>query len=146
MSGAFVTGVPSCALPISIHREAGGAIVLDGSGAPTMQHADDRWSSTGGTARNAKGEPVRMYEPYFSDRPDFEDDVTLRTLGMPTEQFFDAAGRVVRRPLPHGGMERVEFGAWHERHYDANATFDGSGWRLFRAKIRRPSGRTRVGK
>lgn len=116
----------------AIHRDAQGAVVLAGDGTPDLQDAPVRWSTNGWVVRNQKGEPIRAYEPYFSDRPDYEDDAVLRSFGVVTEQFFDAFGRVVRRLLPGGAMERIDYGAWSERHFDANDTVDQSAWRLSR--------------
>jgi len=117
---------------LAIHRDAADDIVLDVSGEPELQVAAIRWSSSGWVAWNAKGEPVRSYEPYFSDRPDYEDDATLQQLGTASVVFHDAAGRVVQSLAPDGSMERSEYGAWIERHYDGNDTVEISDWRLSR--------------
>ncbi|WP_371223409.1 SpvB/TcaC N-terminal domain-containing protein [Roseovarius sp. 2305UL8-3] len=116
----------------AIHRDGAGNIVLAPDGTPDLQDAAVRWSTSGWVARNRKGEPIRAFEPYFSDRPDYEPDAVLQSFGRVTEQFFDAFGRVIRRLLPGGAMERAEFGTWSERHFDANDTVDQSAWRLSR--------------
>ena len=116
----------------AIHRDMQGDVVLAADGSPDLQDAAVRWSTNGWVQRNQKGEPIRAYEPYFSDRPDYEADEVLQQFGQPTEQYFDAFGRVVRRLLPGGAMERSDYGAWSERHFDANDTVDQSAWRLSR--------------
>ena len=114
----------------AIHRDGTGSVVMAPDGTPDLQDTATRWSTTGWVVRNKKGEPTRAFEPYFSDRPDYEPDAVLQSFGRVTEQYFDAFGRVVRRLLPGGAMERAEFGVWNERHFDANDTVDQSAWRL----------------
>lgn len=120
---------------VAIQRDAAGKIMLDASGEPEMVQVATRWVSSGWVARNAKGEPVRSYEPYFSDRPDYEDDAVLRSLGPVSTQFHDASGRLVLSCAPDGSQERAEFGPWRERHHDANDTVDSSDWRITREDL-----------
>ncbi|MFX0541567.1 SpvB/TcaC N-terminal domain-containing protein [Roseovarius sp. S4756] len=115
---------------LAIHR-SGGGIVMDG-GEPALQMASPRWRASGWIQRNRKGEEIRRFEPYFSDRPDYEDDAVLQTLGPAAQQFSDYAGRIVQILGPDGTMERAEYRAWSERHFDANDTVGQSAWRLSR--------------
>lgn len=116
---------------LAIHRDGGGAVVM-ANGEPALAQVAQRWLSSGWVVRNQKGEVIRGYEPYFSDRPDYEPDDVLRNLGTASQHFSDYAGRVVRMLSPDGGMERVEFGVWNERHFDGNDTVAQSAWRLSR--------------
>lgn len=120
--------------------EAGEAVFRDGTGALSVgpdgsldtRQAAIRWRSSGWSRRNAKGESIESFEPYFSETPNYEDDAELRSHGRATRRFYDAAGRLVQTLFPGGTVERSEHGAWTERFYDANDTVATSAWRLAR--------------
>ena len=113
-------------------RDGTGALSMGPDGAPATRPAATRWRSSGWSRRNAKGEPIESFEPYFGEGPDYEDDDALRTHGRATHRFYDAAGRLAQTLLPGGTVERVDHGAWVERFFDANDTVATSAWRLSR--------------
>lgn len=119
----------------AIARGGDGAVLLDGAGAPSLQVTAERWVASGWQRQNGKGETVTLFDPYFSDRVDFEDDDVLTSFGRPTRVFYDALGRMVETQLPDGAIERSVYGAWSKQHFDANDTIDTSAWRLSRVNL-----------
>jgi RHS repeat-associated protein len=84
-----------------------------------------RWIATGKTILNNKGKAVKQYEPYFSDRFQFEEP---QAVGVTPVMYYDAAGRLVRTELPDGTLSRVEFSPWLMRSFDGNDTVQESAW------------------
>jgi RHS repeat-associated protein len=87
--------------------EAGGPVV------------DERWVGSGWTIFNNKGKPVRQYEPFFSDTPDFE---FARRQGVSPILFYDPVGRVVATLHPNHTYEKVLFDPWRQESWDVNDT------------------------
>ena len=100
------------------------------------------WVVSGWTVYNNKGEPVEIFEPFFSTggafaRPRDSDDPTKRDYGAKVKIFYDPRGRVVRRVNPDGSERRTVYGIpssledptnpdhviptpWEQFVYDAN--------------------------
>ena len=81
-----------------------------------------RWAGSGWTIFNNKGNPVRKYEPFFSqaDRGHrFEFGVEA---GVSTSLFYDPLGRIAVTLNPNHTYEKVVFDAWTQRTFDANDT------------------------
>ncbi|MFB9691976.1 SpvB/TcaC N-terminal domain-containing protein [Amorphoplanes digitatis] len=78
-----------------------------------------RWISTGWRVLNNKGNPVRVYEPFFTFDHGFEYGATR---GVSTIKFYDPAQRVVATLSPDHTYEKVTFGAWHRTDWDRNDT------------------------
>lgn len=116
----------------AIQRDAGGAIVVGGDGAPVLAPVAERWATTGWINYNAKGMAVRSFEGFFSTTHGYEDDAVLQGLGHGTRQFYDAAGRLSQRLLPDGAAEHFSYSPWWHRSYDANDNVASSAWRLSR--------------
>ncbi len=102
-------------------RDANGDVVIGADGLPEMtaNPVSPRWITTGWTIFNNKGKPVRRYEPFFSDNHRFEWGVTI---GVSTISFYDAAERAVGTLLPDHTWQKVVFGPWSTRTWDANDT------------------------
>lgn len=102
-------------------REASGALVLGPDGRPEMTAHDvnPRWVGSGWTVFNNKGQPVRQYEPFFSDTHRFEFDLRI---GVSPVLFYDPAGRVVATLHPNHTWEKVIFGPWRQESWDASDT------------------------
>lgn len=81
-----------------------------------------RWVGSGWTVYDNKGDPVRVYEPFFSDTPTYESE---RTAGVSTVHFYDPLRRVVARLFPNATYEKVRFDPWHHQSWDANDTVLG---------------------
>jgi RHS repeat-associated protein len=101
-------------------RDTGGRVVLGADGLPlTTTTAHPRWVSSGWTIYDNKGQPVRSFEPFFTDHARFESDVRI---GVSAVQFFDPRGRVVARLHPDHTWEKAVFDAYRESNWDASDT------------------------
>lgn len=102
-------------------RDAGGAIVVNASGQPVMTANDvsPRWVGSAWIIFNNKGQPVRQYEPFFTDRHEFEFDVRI---GISPVVFHDPTGRVVASLHPNHTWDKVVFDAWREETWDVSDT------------------------
>ena len=49
----------------------------------------DRWLTTGRVVTNNKGKPVKQYEPYFVDTPDYVSNPLLDTFGVTATLYYD---------------------------------------------------------
>ncbi|UWP86804.1 SpvB/TcaC N-terminal domain-containing protein [Dactylosporangium fulvum] len=78
-----------------------------------------RWIATGWTVFNAKGSPVREYEPFFTGTHRFEAD---RTAGVSATRCHDAAQRVVAVLRPDHSWDKVVFDPWRQETWDGNDT------------------------
>ncbi|HEX6839866.1 MAG TPA: toxin TcdB middle/N-terminal domain-containing protein [Polyangia bacterium] len=91
-----------------------------------------RWTGTGRTVFDNKGNPVQKFEPYFSATPGYETVIN----GVSDLLHYDPLDRVVRVDHPNGSYSRFEFGelvqngmgwthqlnAWGQLSYDENDT------------------------
>ncbi|MGE3663005.1 MAG: SpvB/TcaC N-terminal domain-containing protein [Pseudonocardia sp.] len=102
-------------------RGPDGRIVLDAEGRPTMTDDDvePRWVGSGWTVVNNKGEPVRRFEPFFTDTHRHEFDVRI---GVGPILFYDPVGRVVVTLQPDRTYEKVVVDAWRRVAFDRNDT------------------------
>ena len=80
---------------------------------------DPRWVGSGWTIYNNKGKPVRQFEPFFSDTPDFEFGVRV---GVSPILFYDPLERVVATLHPNHTYEKVLFDPWQQTTWDVNDT------------------------
>ncbi|MBC8070323.1 MAG: RHS repeat-associated core domain-containing protein, partial [Deltaproteobacteria bacterium] len=110
------------------HRDADGVLVLDAEGRPELVHTDTRWVGSGRTVVDNKGNPVKQYEPFFSDRPEFDGEDELGRTGVTPLLHYDAFGRLVRTDFPDGTLARVEIEAWRIATHDRNDTVLESAW------------------
>jgi RHS repeat-associated protein len=96
----------------AIQRDASGAVIVDAGGRPVLGPATERWQVSGHVVYDAKGQPGRMYEPYFSPSAAYEGDAVLARFGVSTLTTYDAVGRPVRVDLPNGTYATTTHGAW----------------------------------
>jgi RHS repeat-associated protein len=100
-----------------------GSIVVGTDGQPEMtgDTVKPRWIGNGWTVFNNKGNPVRQFEPFFTDThlPDF--DVHI---GVSPVIFYDALQRVVAVLHPNRTYEKTVFDPWKRTIYDVNDTVD----------------------
>ena len=85
-------------------------------GGPTVA---TRWIAGGWTIWNNKGKPVRTYEPFFADNPDFNYGTAI---GVSATLFYDPVGRVVATLHPDQSWEKVTFDPWRQQSWDRNDT------------------------
>jgi RHS repeat-associated protein len=102
-------------------RDSQGKIIVGTDGQPLMTAADisPRWVGSGWTVFNNKGQPVRQYEPFFTDTLHFEFDVRI---GVSPVLFYDPVERVVATLHPNHTWEKVVFDPWQQTTFDVNDT------------------------
>ncbi len=76
-----------------------------------------RWVGSGWTIYNNKGNPVRKYEPFFTDTHRFEFGLQV---GVSSILFYDAVERVIATLHPNHTWEKVVFDPWQQTTYDVN--------------------------
>lgn len=87
-----------------------------------------RWVGTGRTVFDNKGNPVKKYEPFFSNTHSYEREQDLVETGVTPLLRYDALGRLIRSDFPNGTFRMVEFDPWRELSWDANDTVLESLW------------------
>ncbi|MGW0141739.1 SpvB/TcaC N-terminal domain-containing protein [Streptomyces calvus] len=102
-------------------RAPDGTIVIGADGQPqqTAQDVDPRWVGSGWTIFNNKGDPVRQFEPFFTDTHRFEPDVRV---GVSTVLFYDPLGRVVATLRPDHSWQKKVFDPWREESWNVDDT------------------------
>jgi RHS repeat-associated protein len=104
-------------------RGADGKIVVDVNGEPLTDEGVDpplpRWVGSGWIVFNNKGNPVRQYEPFFTERHQYEFDVRI---GVSSVLFYDPFERVVATLNPDHTWEKVSFDPWRQKTWDASDT------------------------
>ncbi len=86
------------------------------SGGPIV---DPRWTVSGWTLHDNKGNPVRRYEPLYQAGHGFRFGVQA---GSGHTLFYDPLGRVVATLHADHSYEKVVFDAWHIANWDTNDT------------------------
>ena len=81
-----------------------------------------RWVVSGWTIFNDKGNPVRVYEPFFSAAHTFQFGVTA---GVSAIVFYDPLQRAIATLHPNHSYEKVAFNSWHQTMWDVNDTVLG---------------------
>lgn len=90
--------------------------------------ADPRWIGNGRTILNNKGNPVKQYEPYFSDTHEYESEDALVETGVTPIIYYDPVGRNIRTDFPNGTFSKIEFDAWFFKSFDPNDTVKEGQW------------------
>ncbi len=94
-----------------------------------VQNISPRWVGNGRTILNNKGNPVKQYEPYFSDTHEYEDEDCVRMLGVTPILHYDPVGRVIRSDFPDESYSKTEFNPWEQIIFDQNDTLEpGNPW------------------
>ena len=78
-----------------------------------------RWVTSGWVVLNNKGKPVRQYEPFFSESPDFEFAVKA---GVSPVLLYDPVGRLVVTLHPNHVVGKTIYGVWEQTVWDVNDT------------------------
>lgn len=78
-----------------------------------------RWVGSGWIVYNAKGKPVRNFEPFFTATHHFEFN---KQVGFSSVVFYDPVGRVVATLHPDNTYDKTVFDAWSEAAWDGNDT------------------------
>ena len=109
-------------------RGPDGRLLRDEHGALRMRFERHRWIGTGRTVVDNKGNPVKQYEPFFSDTFEYETERELVEWGVTPILRYDPLGRLVRTDFPNGTFRRVLFDAWQQVAWDENDTVLESRW------------------
>ncbi|MEU7429879.1 SpvB/TcaC N-terminal domain-containing protein [Streptomyces sioyaensis] len=80
---------------------------------------EPRWAGTGWTIFNNKGNPVRTFEPFFTETHAFEFAVIA---GVSTVLLYDPLERVVGSLHPDHTYAKTVFDPWRQRVWDGNDT------------------------
>ncbi len=126
----FELGDPSSRILIQERSAAGLAApdlvearCLDGRGRlfQTRERlADNRWQVSGFTEFDARGAPVRKYQPYVAASGACE---TMPPSGVPFTRFtYDPLGRLLTETEPDMSVRRNEYGPLWVKRYDENDT------------------------
>ncbi|MDR4470934.1 MAG: hypothetical protein MRJ68_21995, partial [Nitrospira sp.] len=102
-----------------------GPLDLDDPSAPIL---DRRWVGTGRTVYNNKGNPIKQYEPFFSDTHHMETEAALVERGVTPVLRYDPLSRLIRTDLPDGSFTLVIFDSWRQETWDQNDTVLESQW------------------
>ena len=87
-----------------------------------------RWTGSGRTVLNNKGNTVKQYEPYFSATHQYEDLKELVETGVTPLMYYDALGRLIKTEMPDGTFSKTEFNSWKQSFHDPNDTVLESSW------------------
>lgn len=72
--------------------------------------ANTAWLTTGATRYNNKGQPIKQYEPFFTDTYLYIDSDALNQAGVSSTLYYDALGREVVTISPKGYLTKSLFG------------------------------------
>ena len=105
----------------------GTAVLTKARVAPGPQ-GGDQWVGNGRTVFDNKGNPVKQYEPYFSDDDGYDEESDLVEQGVTRVTTYDPLSRVVRVDNPDGTFTSVAFDPWSSTQSDENDTVLDSAW------------------
>ncbi len=105
-------------------RDGSGGLIRDDKGNLVQHSTNPRWVGSGANVYNNKGNPVRQFEPFFSDTHQFTEpaDLADEQLGVSPILFYDSMQRVVCILHPNHTYEKVVFDAWRQESWDVNDT------------------------
>ena len=112
-----------------------GYLILDSEGKPVEADVPRRWRVSEPVEYSNKGEKVRIYRPYFADKPRYINDLTMRQHAFHDQQFYDAAGRptetVLAKKMRQGNPPQEKplrreqhYRTWYNIAFDENDLFD----------------------
>ncbi len=89
---------------------------------PALAQAETRWTVTGRIEYDNKGQPVRVYQPYFMNDWRYVIDKALRAGGYADTHYYDALGREIRVVTAQGAERRMSYFPWFTIAEDENDT------------------------
>ncbi|MBV4476365.1 SpvB/TcaC N-terminal domain-containing protein [Pseudomonas botevensis] len=102
-------------------RSPDGSLELE-NGVPRQALADPRWRVSGRAELNHKGEPIRVFQPYFINSEQRVNDSSMRESGYFDELFYDATGRQIQVINAKGHLAFELIHPWFTAKYDYNDT------------------------
>ncbi|WP_315832766.1 SpvB/TcaC N-terminal domain-containing protein [Bradyrhizobium prioriisuperbiae] len=109
----------------AIIRTPAGALARTADGAVQRAVVAERYWVSGRTVFNNKGMPVKVYLPYFSNTPLYEDRTDVAEAGLlppPTIVHYDALNRATRVDTPKKFFNLNVYRAWTRWLYDEDDT------------------------
>lgn len=107
----------------AVMHDAAGGLLRDDHSNVIIAEAAQRWIVTGRTIYNNKGNPAAQYLPFYSDIPEYEEQLAVGSLvPPPTVTFYDPLDRVIRVRTPKGFLKLVGITAWQTTYYDEDDT------------------------
>jgi RHS repeat-associated protein len=101
--------------------QTGRIVVVNGKPVMTTNSVSPRWIGSGWTVFNNKGDPVRKFEAFFTDRHSFEFDVRI---GASSIIMYDPLSRPVATLSSDHTWRKTVFSPWREEVWDSNDTLD----------------------
>ncbi len=86
------------------------------------------WLTSGRVEYNNKGLPVRQWEPYASNTPDYISNNKAVQVGVSSMLFYDPLDRNNKVITAKGFLEKHTWTAWENNTYDANNLLLQSPW------------------
>ena len=107
----------------AVMHDAAGKLLRDNRSQLIIAETLQRWIVTGRTVYNNKGNPAAQYLPFYSNIPEYEDQLAVGDLvPPPTVTTYDPLDRVIRIKTPKGFLKRTEITAWQATSYDEDDT------------------------
>lgn len=109
----------------AIIRTPAGVLARTADGAVRRAVVAERYWVSGRTVFNNKGLPVKVYLPYFSNTPFYEDRTDVAEAGLlppPTTVYYDALNRATRVDTPKTFFSLNVYRAWTRWLYDEDDT------------------------
>lgn len=102
--------------------ESGASFLYNPTCSPkiTKGITNDRWLTSGRTEYNNKGNPVKQYEPYYINTPDYVSDPVVDTFGVSPTMYYDPLERVTQVITAKGYLTKSEWTAWETIAFDEN--------------------------
>ena len=108
----------------------------DGSGHEVLEEVQaepdatnaPRWAATGRTAYDNKGNPVKIYEPYFAAGPEYDTEAGLRPAAIARSAATIRCRGCCAFDLADGTFTTSEFDSWSEIRADGDDNVLASAW------------------
>ena len=93
-------------------REENGELAVGGDDQLMLVDTPHRWTVSGRVEYDNKGQPNRVFQPYFVDDWRYVADSSLRACGYADLHFYDPLGRESRVETAKGYQRRIRYYPW----------------------------------
>ncbi|BBE10381.1 Insecticidal toxin complex [Mycoavidus cysteinexigens] len=107
---------------LAYQRAEDGHLVADPVGAACVEETNTRWAVTGRVEHNNKGQPVRVYQPYYLNDWKYVSNDSARTELFADTHFYDPLGREYKVLTAKGDLRRYQAFPWFTVSEDENDT------------------------
>ncbi len=104
-------------------RLESGELAVAEDGTLLSTQADSRWAVSGRVEYDNKGQPVRVFQPYFMDSWQYVSDLSARTEGYADSHYYDALGRESLVITALEWQRKAWRGPWFTVAWDENDTW-----------------------